>query len=149
MTYNKKLTDLSYLIEMADNDKNMIRTMIDVFLGQIFEFDKDMHDSLSECDWAKLGAVAHKAKSSTRTMGMEYTSDCLEQLEHFAKGNKKLELLEKEEINWDEQDKKDWIIVKFEDQNDTALSQIPELLEVYTRDIPKAEKELVNYLKTF
>ncbi|MCT4613865.1 MAG: Hpt domain-containing protein [Marinifilaceae bacterium] len=141
-----QITDLSYLVEMADGDKSLIKTMIDVFLSQVFDFDDCMHQSLSVKDWAQLGATAHKAKSSTRTMGMQTASTSLENLEHLAKGNRKLQLIEKKEENWNEKDRKDWQIVKFEDNNDMELEHIPSLLEQYSEDMPIAKSELLNFL---
>ena len=71
MTLGEKLTDLSYLKEMSGNDYSIIKEMIDIFIEQVPEFLDEVSNSFESQDLQALGAVAHKAKSSVRTMGME------------------------------------------------------------------------------
>jgi HPt (histidine-containing phosphotransfer) domain-containing protein len=149
MTQGKKITDLSYLKEMSGNDNSIIGEMIDIFLEQIPEFEEEISSSFETQNWQELGAIAHKAKSSVRTMGMENSGDCLEQLEHFSKGNLKFELqLKKEEgIEFSDQDEKNWTNVKSETMNDIELKLIPELVEEFLSQCPLAINELKETLR--
>ncbi|MDQ1772810.1 Hpt domain-containing protein [Labilibaculum sp. A4] len=148
MTQGEMITDLSYLKEMSGNDKNIISEMIDIFLEQIPEFEEEISRSFEARNWQDLGAIAHKAKSSVRTMGMENSGDCLEQLEHFSKGNLKFELQLKREnrIEFSPQDEKNWTNVKNETMNDIDLVNIPVLVEEFLSQCPLAIKELKETL---
>ncbi|PKQ60935.1 hypothetical protein BZG02_17460 [Labilibaculum filiforme] len=149
MTKGEKITDLSYLREMSGNDKSIIGEMIDIFLEQIPEFEEEIARSLKVQDWQDLGAIAHKAKSSMRTMGMENSGDCLEQLEHFSKGNLKFELQQKKEkgIEFNPEDEKNWNNVKSETMNDIELKHIPLLVEEFLTQCPLAINELKETLE--
>lgn len=149
MDQEEKITDLSYLKEMSGNDKSIIEEMIEIFIDQIPEFEEEITTHFDNQDWSKLGAIAHKAKSSVRTMGMEYLGDCLEQLEHFSKGNLKFDLqIKKEEgIDFTPEDEKNWNNVKFENKNDLELNHIPELVECFLSQIPLAIEELKETLR--
>ncbi|MBN2595308.1 Hpt domain-containing protein [Labilibaculum sp.] len=142
------ITDLSYLKEMSGNDNNIISEMIDIFLEQIPEFEEEILRSFEAQNWQDLGAIAHKAKSSVRTMGMENSGDCLEQLEHFSKGNLKFELQLKREnnIEFSPQDEKNWTNVKNETMNDIDLIHIPVLVEEFLSQCTLAIKELKETL---
>ncbi|MDE5419519.1 Hpt domain-containing protein [Labilibaculum sp. DW002] len=149
MTLGEKLTDLSYLKEMSGNDYSIIKEMIDIFIEQVPEFLDEVSNSFESQDWQALGAVAHKAKSSVRTMGMEKTGSYLEQLEHFSKGNLKFDLQIKKEkgIEFSPSDEKNWINVKYETKNDIELKHIPELVEGFLTQCPLAIRELKETLE--
>lgn len=148
MTQGKKITDLSYLKEMSGNDNSIIGEMIDIFLEQIPEFEGEISSSFETQNWQELGAIAHKAKSSVRTMGMENSGDCLEQIEQFSKGNLKFELQLKKEkgIEFSTQDEKNWNNVKNETINDIELKHIPELVKEFLTQCPIARTELKETL---
>ncbi|MFA8433284.1 MAG: Hpt domain-containing protein [Marinifilaceae bacterium] len=144
MKETTRYTDLTYLQEMAGNDKEIIKEMIDIFLEQIPEFTEGITVYFETRDWGALGALAHKAKSSIRTMGMEQLGDCLEKLEHLSKGNRKLELQLKQEKNQtlDEEEQRDWNNIKNEQENDIELKSIPDLIDCFLNQCPIAIKEL-------
>ena len=149
MTQGNRITDLSYLKEMSGNDNSIIEEMIEIFIEQVPEFKDEVSYHFERQDWNNLGAIAHKAKSSVRTMGMEYIGDCLEQLEHFAKGNLKFELQLKQEkgIELSPEEEKSWNNVKNETKNDVELKHIPELVECFLAQCPLAVDELKENLK--
>lgn len=149
MTQKEKLTDLSYLKEMSGNDFSIISEMIDIFIEQIPEFVDEVSVSFESRDWEALGAIAHKAKSSVRTMGMEMVGTYLEDLEHFSKGNLKFQLQLKKEkgIQLDTYDEKNWANVKYETKNDIELKYIPDLVEGFLTKCPLAIVELKESLK--
>jgi HPt (histidine-containing phosphotransfer) domain-containing protein len=144
MIQDEKITDLSYLKEMSGDDNSIIVEMITIFLEQIPEFEEEISIHFKARDWQELGAMAHKAKSSVRTLGMEKTGECLEQLEHFSKGNLKSELQTKREngIEFSPNDEKNWSNVKNESSNDIELAIIPKLVEQFLAHCPIAIKEL-------
>jgi len=149
MTQGEKIIDLSYLREMSGNDKSIIKEMIEIFIDQIPEFEEEVSSRFEVQDWNGLGAIAHKAKSSVRTMGMEYMGECLEKLEHYSKGNLKFELQLKKEksIEFSPEDEKCWRNVMHEHKNDVDLKEIPELVESFLNQCPKAMEELQYTLK--
>jgi HPt (histidine-containing phosphotransfer) domain-containing protein len=149
MTQDQKITDLSYLREMSGNDNDIIEEMIHIFIEQIPEFTNDISSNFEGQNWQGLGAVAHKAKSSVRTMGMEYMGDCLEQLEHFSKGNLKFELQIKKEkgLELSPEDEKNWKNVMHETTSDMDLKHIPELVECFLSNCPLVIEELKSTLK--
>lgn len=149
MTQGEKLTNLSYLKEMSGNDSSIIEEMIEIFIEQIPEFTEEITNNFESQNWEGLGAVAHKAKSSVRTMGMDSIGDCLEQLEHFSKGNLKFEIqIKKEkEIELSPADEKNWSNVMHETTNDIEMKHIPELVEHFLTNCPLAIAELKSTLK--
>lgn len=63
--------DLTYLNEITDNSDDIKRELIDIFISQIPEFEDDFNSSVQSKNWKFLAQVAHKAKSSVMSMGME------------------------------------------------------------------------------
>ena len=63
--------DLSYIESIAEGDNSIMKELISIFLEQIPEFVDDLEKSFAEKRWLDAAAVAHKAKSSVISMGME------------------------------------------------------------------------------
>ncbi|MCU4157374.1 Hpt domain-containing protein [Carboxylicivirga sp. A043] len=63
--------DLGYLESITDGSYDLIKELISIFIEQIPEFKDGFDEALSSKDWSKIAAVAHKAKSSVMSMGME------------------------------------------------------------------------------
>lgn len=63
-------TNLSYLKEITDGDKQFIRELIELFLSQVPEFIENMNSFYNSGQYIELGKEAHKAKSSIQIMGM-------------------------------------------------------------------------------
>ncbi len=78
--------DLSYLEDITDGDVGLIKELIAIFIEQIPEFNLGFSDGMQNKDWVKIAAVAHKAKSSVISMGMnDLGSYDLKNLELVAK----------------------------------------------------------------
>lgn len=91
-----KYINLSYLEGIAEGDKGVIKELIEIFIEQIPEFTVGFEDSMLHNDWVKVAAIAHKAKSSVMSMGMEELGNVvLKDLELLAKQLRILELSEK------------------------------------------------------
>ncbi|MGQ1891551.1 Hpt domain-containing protein [Thermophagus sp. OGC60D27] len=63
--------NLSYLDSIAEGDRSIITELITIFLDQIPEFTKGFDQAFSEKRWLDVAALAHKAKSSVLSLGME------------------------------------------------------------------------------
>ena len=63
-------TNLEYLKEITDGDKQIIQELIQLFLMQVPDFIANMNKYYNSGDYISLGKEAHKAKSSLQIMGM-------------------------------------------------------------------------------
>jgi HPt (histidine-containing phosphotransfer) domain-containing protein len=63
--------DLGYLESITDGSYDLIKELISIFIEQIPEFKEGFDEGLKSKNWGKIAAVAHKAKSSVMSMGME------------------------------------------------------------------------------
>ncbi len=80
-----KLIDLAVLEEMTDGSEDLLLDMIDIFIIQASAFTKEMEEAYNSGDYAKLGAIAHKAKSSVATMGITSIVGRMKEFEMLAK----------------------------------------------------------------
>lgn len=65
-----RTTNLNYLNEITGGEAEMTKEFILMFLDQMVEFKEGMIGFLAEEKWKELGEMAHKAKSSVMTFGM-------------------------------------------------------------------------------
>ena len=144
MDSHTKIIDLSYLKEMSGNNKDIMVEMVEIFIEQNPEFTEGISSYFENKQWTELGAIAHKAKSSVRIMGMDELGDCLEKIEHYSKGNQKVELQQKiknrHKLNDD--DLRIWNNVRNEEVNDIDLIFIPKLVSKFLNQSPIAITEL-------
>lgn len=66
----QRLTNLSYLEDIAGGETAVIKEFIQLFLEQITEFKNEMQFQLQNQQWGELGKTAHKAKSSVMAFGL-------------------------------------------------------------------------------
>ncbi len=85
------VTDMNYLQTMSGGDRDLIIEMINIFKVQVNEFNQDFHKHLERKNYADLGKLAHKAKSSVAIMGMNELSKELKELELLVKNGEKTE----------------------------------------------------------
>ena len=76
-----RFTNLSYLNEITGGEADMTKEFITMFLDQIVEFKEGMNSYLAEKKWKELGELAHKAKSSVMTFGMDDLGHQLKELQ--------------------------------------------------------------------
>lgn len=91
LTFKPRLIDLSVLEEMTDGSPELLLDMLDIFFLQVTTFNKEMEEAYSSGDFAKLGAIAHKAKSSVATMGITSIVQKMKEFELLAKSGEKSE----------------------------------------------------------
>ena len=65
-----RFTNLDYLNEITGGDADVTKEFIQMFFDQLIEFRTGMTGYLADKKWKELGELAHKAKSSIMTFGM-------------------------------------------------------------------------------
>jgi len=66
----ERYTNLDYLKEITGGEPEIVKEFIQMFLDQLPEFRNGMTEFLADKKWKELGEIAHKAKSSVMTFGM-------------------------------------------------------------------------------
>lgn len=86
MSEQFSVVNLMYLESIADGDDSIIKELIAIFLEQMPEFTDGFTDCFNKKAWKELAALAHKAKSSVISMGMNDLGNIeLKNLELMAK----------------------------------------------------------------
>lgn len=67
----QKLVKLDYLNEVTGGEPEIMKEFIQMFIDQIPEFRDGLPELLKEKKYKELGELAHKAKSSVLTFGMD------------------------------------------------------------------------------
>jgi len=151
-----KYIDLSYLESISEGNTDIVNELITIFIEQVPEFTDGFDEGFTHKDWSKIAAVAHKAKSSVMSMGINNLgNNDLKNLELLAKqlrvdelitlddtSIKKVEELEKLRKNLDSypKDRKNWIL-----QNKNEL-KVKELIDIFNTTCTEAIKELNQVL---
>ncbi len=65
-----RYTNLDYLKEITGGESEVTKEFIQMFFDQFPEFIDGLKKNLAEKKWKELGELAHKAKSSVMTFGM-------------------------------------------------------------------------------
>ena len=77
----KRRTNLAYLQEVTGGEAEIMKEFIAMFFEQIPEFRDGMRNHLNKKEWKELGELAHKAKSSVMTFGLNDLGVRLKQLQ--------------------------------------------------------------------
>lgn len=85
----KKLTDLSYLKNIAANDISFMFEMIETFVEKTPELLKEMELASSSKNWKMLGSLAHKLKPSVTFMGIHSLKELVKEIEDKSQGKVK------------------------------------------------------------
>lgn len=86
-----KVTDLSYLRDVTEDDQEAMREIIEMFIAQIPEFIENMNASLKSKHYIELGKEAHKAKSSVMVMGLNDLGLQLKELQLLTEHNAEID----------------------------------------------------------
>jgi HPt (histidine-containing phosphotransfer) domain-containing protein len=152
-----KCIDLSYLENIAQGDKDIIEELITIFLDQIPEFTEGLEKSFKEKRWLDIAAIAHKAKSSVISLGMEELGNRdLKNLELVAKElhvrdirskdnlqiteEREAEQLEKNLQGYDKE-RQNWI------KANASPETVASIIDKFNTTIRKAEEELKSEIK--
>lgn len=76
-----RFTNLDYLKEITGGEPEVMKEFIQMFFDQFPEFKNGMRNYLAEKKWKELGEIAHKAKSSVMTFGMNDLGHRLKELQ--------------------------------------------------------------------
>ena len=76
-----RLTNLDYLKEITGGEPEIMNEFIQMFFDQLPEFRDGLTSYLSNQKWKELGELAHKAKSSVMTFGMNDLGHRLKELQ--------------------------------------------------------------------
>ncbi len=85
-------TDLSYLVDMTEGNKDLISEMIEIFSTQVNQYRSLMLQFYIEENWEEISQLAHKAKSSVAIMGMKDLAEKLKELELLAREGRDTDL---------------------------------------------------------
>jgi HPt (histidine-containing phosphotransfer) domain-containing protein len=100
MSKQFELIDLSYLNSIADGNQDIVNELVEIFIDQLPEFTDGLNDAFSKSHWAEVAALAHKAKSSMISMGMNEIGNVdLKNLELIAKHRRIDEIKKMSEVN--------------------------------------------------
>lgn len=103
MNNNLKHIDISLLMDIFGGDEEIICESIEVFSDIANNYFSTILEAHNVKDWHLLSATSHKAKASCRTMGMAQLGNSLEIIERNAKGLKFSELMDKKDLNKEEE----------------------------------------------
>ncbi len=159
MVEDYKYIDLSYLEGIAEGDKGMIKELVEIFLDQMPEFTDGFADSMLDKDWLKVAGIAHKAKSSVMSMGMDELGNVdLKNMELLAKQLRMMELLDKDSTtdaqkgeisslkqNLDSypKDRIDWVL------ENASINALQNLIDKFTSVCSQAVIELNKEISTY
>jgi HPt (histidine-containing phosphotransfer) domain-containing protein len=76
-----RLTNLNYLKEITGGEPEIMKEFIQMFFDQMPEFRDGLTSHLANQKWKELGELAHKAKSSVMTFGMNELGYRLKELQ--------------------------------------------------------------------
>lgn len=82
------LTDLR---ESFDNDKDILSSILDIFMVEVPEDCLLLQQSIESGDYGTAGMQAHKVKSSYRTLGITGMATILQEIEDRAKNKKDMQ----------------------------------------------------------
>ncbi len=77
--------NLEYLRLMADNDEDMIQTMLTMLLEELPEEMKKINELCQAENWDELTRVSHKMKSTLAFVGNDAMTDANKDLERVTK----------------------------------------------------------------
>jgi HPt (histidine-containing phosphotransfer) domain-containing protein len=76
-----RYTNLDYLTEITGGEAEIMQEFIQMFFDQLLEFRTGLTENLAHQKWKELGELAHKAKSSVMTFGMNDLGHRLKELQ--------------------------------------------------------------------
>ncbi|PKV52181.1 PAS domain S-box-containing protein [Aquimarina sp. MAR_2010_214] len=81
----KKLCDLSFLKNTFDNDTEIIKGVLQMFIDETPKDYQKLRQAIEEKNWGVTQETAHKLKSSFKTIGLKNETDILQKIEYSSK----------------------------------------------------------------
>jgi signal transduction histidine kinase/DNA-binding response OmpR family regulator len=89
-TSNERLTNLTFLRQLADNNETFFKDFISLFLENAPQTLADLESSLEKKDWNGVRQAAHKIKPTLSYLGMKDAHQAAVIAEEYAKDRKNL-----------------------------------------------------------
>ena len=90
-TVEEKVSDLKYLSDTMDGNKQLIKEVIEVFLKQAPEELSKLNSAVEKSDYASVRSLSHTMKSSASIMGISSVANILNELEELGKNSSSIE----------------------------------------------------------
>ncbi|WP_109437048.1 ATP-binding protein [Aquimarina sp. AU119] len=90
---NKKFCDLSFLKKTFDDDKEIIKSVLQIFIEETPEEYKKLKEAIENKNINVIKGIAHKLKSSFKTIGLQKETSILEDIERSSKEKLEFSLL--------------------------------------------------------
>lgn len=84
-------TDLKYLLEITDGDKEIMKEMVGLFLKETPVQIQKIRGAYEARNWEQLGAEAHKLKPTFMYVGLSDLKNMAQEIEKAGKNQKNLE----------------------------------------------------------
>lgn len=88
-----KVTNLSALETMLNGDKEVIVSLVNVFISESSQTISDFEASLTNKNWESLYHLAHKLRPSVEYLGLYCIQKQVEQVEELTRKREKLDLM--------------------------------------------------------
>ncbi len=95
---SSEVTDLTYLTNFCEGDKERIKKYIDMFLASTPQVVEKINVAMEENNFVEIANQVHGFKTKCMMMGMRETKDLANTIEHLCRGNND-EILIKEEVS--------------------------------------------------
>ncbi|AXJ00302.1 His Kinase A (phospho-acceptor) domain-containing protein [Cyclonatronum proteinivorum] len=92
---NETVTDLAYLNEISDGNKEFIDEMVNLFVDQSGGHIESLREGLRNSDYAVIAAAAHKLKPVLGYVGIDLEKSGIKQIETVSKSHGDFEMIEK------------------------------------------------------
>lgn len=89
----EKLYSLSLVNEIADNNEEFVKTLLQIYLDTIPATSKELLNELSMQNWEQAGKLAHKLKSTIDTMLIVSIKEDIRTIEHCGKSKENTHLM--------------------------------------------------------
>jgi HPt (histidine-containing phosphotransfer) domain-containing protein len=110
-----KFINIAYLDDVSGGDIGIIREIVDMFREQSAEIYNELKSIHENGDYASLGLLAHKAKSSVAIMGMEDLATMLKTFELQSKEGRETSMYSS-------------YIERFKNETDSAVMELEDLI---------------------
>jgi len=130
------------LLDIFGDDIEIILDMVDVFVNMATSYYKDILEDYENKKWFELGLVAHKAKGSCRTMGLQNIGESLHKIENNAKGIAYNELDENRNLSHDQEKLYQTMLKEGQKEGDTNI--IDKEILYLKNNFEEAVQELVS-----
>lgn len=80
-----EVLDMTYIDSVSDGDEKLKSSLLGIFKEQLDEFREGFEKMYETEDWYSMAALAHKAKSSISSLGMDELAVAMKKLEMMCK----------------------------------------------------------------